>query len=75
MNISILLERALPLSKNILERIESGELTVFGGTIRDQAGRIVKHLVFPPDGQSNQKLIWTNYPSKSIQHSIRHIQK
>lgn len=55
MNISILLERALPLSKNILERIESGELTVFGGTIRDQAGRIVKHLVFPPDGQSNQK--------------------
>ncbi|MFS7380689.1 hypothetical protein AB6870_01180 [Rahnella inusitata] len=53
MNISILLERALPLSKDIFDRIASGELTVFGGTIRDQAGRIVKHLVFPQDGQSN----------------------
>ncbi|WP_248465562.1 hypothetical protein [Pectobacterium versatile] len=53
MSISILLERALPLSKDILDRIASGELKVFGGTIRDQAGRIVKHLVFPQDGQSN----------------------
>lgn len=56
MNISILLERALPLSKDILDRIASGELTVFGGTIRDQAGRIVKHLIFPQDGQSNQNI-------------------
>lgn len=54
MSISILLERALPLSNSILERIASGELTVFGGTIRDQSGRIVKHLVFPPNGQCNQ---------------------
>ncbi|QBH95277.1 hypothetical protein EKN56_01965 [Limnobaculum zhutongyuii] len=54
MNISILLERTLPLSKDILDRIASGELKVFGGTIRDQAGRIVKHLIFPQGGQNNQ---------------------
>lgn len=54
MSISILLERAIPLSKDILDRIESGELNIFGGTIRDTAGKIVKHLVFPPEGQGNQ---------------------
>ncbi|MFZ4833829.1 hypothetical protein [Rouxiella sp. Mn2063] len=54
MSFSILLERALPLSKEILDRIESGELNIFGGTIRDTAGKIVKHLVFPPEGQNNQ---------------------
>lgn len=51
---SVLLERSLPLSREILERIASGELKIFGGTIRDAAGRIVKHLVFPADGQTNK---------------------
>lgn len=46
MSISIILERALPLGEDILSRIHSGEFVVSGGTIRDQAGRIVKHLVF-----------------------------
>jgi len=49
MNISELLERALPLSPEILEGIATGTLQVFGGTIRDAGGRIVKHLVFPGD--------------------------
>lgn len=49
MNISELLERALPLSPEILEGIAAGTLQVFGGTIRDAGGRIVKHLVFPGD--------------------------
>ncbi|EPY4674646.1 TPA: hypothetical protein UL586_004337 [Klebsiella pneumoniae] len=53
MSISIILERALPLGEDILSRIHSGELVVSGGTIRDQAGRIVKHLVFPSDRQNN----------------------
>lgn len=50
MNISELLEHALPLSPEILEGIATGALQVFGGTIRDAGGRIVKHLVFPGDG-------------------------
>jgi hypothetical protein len=54
MSVSILIERALPLSKEILDRIQSGEFKIFGGTIRDAAGRIVKHLIFPPDGQGNK---------------------
>ncbi|HEN3808493.1 hypothetical protein ACCQ52_28205 (plasmid) [Klebsiella pneumoniae] len=44
MSISIILERALPLGEDILSRIHSGELVVSGGTIRDQAGRIVALL-------------------------------
>lgn len=49
MNISELLERALPLSPEIREGIAAGTLQVFGGTIRDTGGRIVKHLIFPGD--------------------------
>lgn len=49
MNISELLERALPLSPEIREGIAAGTLQIFGGTIRDSGGRIVKHLVFPGD--------------------------
>ena len=49
MSFSELLERALPLSPEILEGIATGTLQVFGGTIRDAGGRIVKHLVFPGD--------------------------
>ena len=49
MNISELLERALPLSAEIREGIVAGTLQIFGGTIRDSGGRIVKHLVFPGD--------------------------
>ncbi len=48
MSISIILERALPLGEDILSRIHSGELVVSGGTIRDQAGRIVKQFVWQP---------------------------
>lgn len=54
MSVSIIIERALPLSKEILDRIQSGELRISGGTIRDAAGRIVKHLIFPPNGQENK---------------------
>lgn len=49
MSFSQLLERAVPLSPEILEGIASGTLQIFGGTIRDSGGRIVKHLVFPGD--------------------------
>lgn len=54
MNLSVILERALPLTEDILERIESGELKIYGGTLRDVAGRIVKHLIFPQQGQAEQ---------------------
>lgn len=54
MTFSVLLERTLPLSKEIIDRIQSGELKIFGGTIRDAAGKIVKHLIFPPEGQKNK---------------------
>lgn len=49
MSLSPLVERALPLSPEILEGIATGALTVFGGTLRDAGGRIVKHLIFPED--------------------------
>lgn len=49
MSFSEVLGRALPLSPEIVEGIASGTLQVFGGTIRDAGGRIVKHLVFPGD--------------------------
>jgi len=50
MNIPELLERALPLSPEVMEGLASGALQIFGGTVRDAGGRIVKHLVFPGDG-------------------------
>lgn len=49
MSLSPLVARALPLSPEILEGIATGALTIFGGTLRDAGGRIVKHLVFPDD--------------------------
>lgn len=49
MSISPLVERALPLSPEILEGIATGALQIFGGTLRDAGGRIVKHLIFPDD--------------------------
>lgn len=49
MSVSQLLERALPLSPEILDGIAAGTLQIFGGTLRDAGGRIVKHLVFPGD--------------------------
>lgn len=52
---SVILERALPLTADIIARIESGELKIHGGTIRDVAGKIVKHLIFPQEGQPGQK--------------------
>ncbi|CAK9884250.1 MAG: hypothetical protein XXXJIFNMEKO3_00632 [Candidatus Erwinia impunctatus] len=49
-----LLERAVPLAAEILERIESGELKIYGGTVRDLGGKIVKHLIFPPQGSESE---------------------
>lgn len=71
MNISILLERALPLSKEILDRIISGEFKVYGGTIRDQFGRIVKHLVFPQQGQDSQATHFDEL-SQQINTTVNH---
>jgi len=52
MNTPTLLTRAIPLSVEILEGLQSGELTLSGGTVRDLSGRIVKHLIFPSAGQT-----------------------
>lgn len=69
MNISVLLERALPLSQDMLERLTSGELKVHGGTIRDNAGRIVKHLIFPQDGQLHENSDLENLLKETISQS------
>lgn len=47
MSISVLVERMLPLSADILRGLASGDLTQHGGVIRNDMGQIVKHLVFP----------------------------
>ncbi|MGX9239621.1 hypothetical protein ACWXV2_21265 [Pantoea ananatis] len=69
MNFSVILERALPLSQDILERLTSGELKLHGGTIRDNAGRIVKHLIFPQDGQIHEDSNLVNQLKETISQS------
>lgn len=56
MNASIILERALPLSKEIMTQLQSGELTLHGGVLRSSNGQIFKHLIFPPETQEEQLL-------------------
>lgn len=67
MNASIILERALPLSKEIMTQLQSGELTLHGGVLRSSNGQIFKHLIFPPEKQEEQllKQQLTNIPPSS----------
>lgn len=66
MSLSPLLERALPLDPEIIDGIASGALRIFGGTLRDAGGRIVKHLVFPGNGGVGMSEVIKQELSRSV---------
>ena len=71
------LARDLPKLQDILVRIASGELNVFGGVVRyaagtEKGGQIAAHLVFPGDPQQAQQSI--SQLQAAMQHSMGNLQ-
>ena len=71
------LARDLPKLQDILARVASGELNVFGGVVRYAAGtgkggQIAAHLVFPSDPQQAQQSI--SQLQAAMQQSMGNIQ-